>query len=239
LRFRPSFFRSLFLGDTGAGKTSLLDMLHTKLAAKKLRNPPPSLQPRAFDLSADGEPFTAIDQPGADNLRVWWADALKEADGVVFACDSSTESLKMQLQLLRVTLAGLVPLLNAARVPLLLLATKQDVQGSLSAGRLAAQLALVNGDPPLRVPFAARGCTLLAGPEALQEALAWVVQHARPCTRVRKPPPPPPPPPPEPEEEEEEEEEEAPPPPRKGAKKKSKGSAQQATAHGYNIRSTV
>jgi hypothetical protein len=80
----------LFLGPEGAGKTALLEMLQTRLPSKKLKNPPPSLQPRAFDLAASGPcgALTAIDQPGADKLRAWWATALLEADGVVFACDS-------------------------------------------------------------------------------------------------------------------------------------------------------
>ena len=75
-------------GGRGAGKTALLDLLQTRLAARQLRNPPPSVQPRAFDAHAGGLQFTAIDQPGADRLRAWWADALREADGVVFAVDT-------------------------------------------------------------------------------------------------------------------------------------------------------
>ncbi len=83
-----------------------------------------------------------------------------------------------------------MPLLNAQRVPLLLLATKQDVQGSLSPGRLAVELALVGGDPALKVPFAARGCTLLKGSEHVEAAVAWAVQNALPygAQRPRKAP---------------------------------------------------
>ena len=172
--------RILFLGPEGAGKTALLEMMNAHVSATKLRTPVPSMQPRAFDLTAEGRPFTAVDQPGADKLRAWWANALREADGVVLAVDSSDT---LQLKLLRVTLAGLVPLLNAAGAPVLLLATKQDVQGSLSPGRLAAHLSLVappRGGPALRQPFATRGVSLLAGPEAAEAALAWVVEHARP-----------------------------------------------------------
>ena len=179
--------RILFLGPEGAGKTALLEMLNAHVAAVKLRTPAPSLQPRAFDLVAEGRPFTAVDQPGADHLRGWWANALREADGVVFAVDSGDTP---QVKLLRLTFAGLVPLLNAAGVPVLLLATKQDVQGSLSPGVLAAKLALVEpprGGPALRAPFATRGVSLLAGPEAAEAALAWVVEHARPAPEPRKP----------------------------------------------------
>lgn len=177
--------RILFLGPEGAGKTALLEMLAAHVEARKLRTPPPSLQPRAFDLRADGQPFTAIDQPGADHLRAWWAAALREADGVVFAVDSSDV---LQLKLLRVTLHGLVPLLNATGAPVLLLATKQDVQGSMSPGRLAAQLALVDparAGPALRVPFATRGVSLLAPAEAAEAALAWVVERAKPGPQPR------------------------------------------------------
>ena len=172
--------RILFIGPEGAGKTALLEMLNAHAPAKKLRSPAPSLQPRAFDLVAEGQPFTAVDQPGADHLRGWWAAALREADGIVFAVDSGDTP---QVKLLRLTFAGLVPLLNAAGVPVLLLATKQDMQGSLSPGMLAAKLALVDpprGGPALRAPFATRGVSLLAGPEAAEVALSWVVEHARP-----------------------------------------------------------
>lgn len=182
--------RILFLGPEGAGKTALLEMLLAHTEARKLRTPPPSLQPRAFDLRAEGQPFTAVDQPGADHLRAWWAAALREADGVVFAVDSSDV---LQLKLLRVTLHGLVPLLNATGAPVLLLATKQDVQGSLSPGRLAAQLALVDparAGPALRVPFATRGVSLLAPPEAAEAALAWVVERAKPGPQARPKPQP-------------------------------------------------
>ena len=85
-RTRPT--RSLFLGDAGAGKTSLLEVLSSRLPSNKLRNPPPSTQPRAFDVVAGGRGFVAVDYPGAEKLRPWWAGALKEADGVVVACDS-------------------------------------------------------------------------------------------------------------------------------------------------------
>ena len=179
--------RILFIGPEGAGKTALLEMLHARLPAKKLRTPPPSLQQRAFDLVAEGSPFTAIDQPGADHLRAWWAAALREADGVVFAVDSSDT---MQLKLLRVTFSGLVPLLNAVGAPVLLLATKQDVQGSLSPGRLAVMLALlepVRGGPALSVPFATRGVSLTGTPEAAETALSWVVEQAKPGPLPLKP----------------------------------------------------
>jgi len=173
--------RILFIGPEGAGKTALLELLNVRVPGKKLRPPAPSLQPRAFDLTAGLFPFTAVDQPGADHLRGWWATALREADGVVFCVDSSDTP---QLKQLRITFAGLVPLLNATAVPVLLLATKQDVQGSLSPGRLAAQLSLVEparGGPALRAPFTTRGVSLLAGVEAAEAALAWIVEHARPA----------------------------------------------------------
>ena len=177
--------RILFIGPEGAGKTALLELLSAHAAAKKLRSPAPSLQPRALDLVAEGLPFTAVDQPGADHLRGWWAAALREADGVVFAVDSGDTP---QVKLLRLTFAGLVPLLNATGVPVLLLATKQDVQGSLSPGILAAKPSLVDprhGGPALRAPFATRGVSLLAGSEAAEAALAWVVEHARPGPEPR------------------------------------------------------
>ena len=88
----------------------------------------------------------------------------------------------VQLRLLRTTFDGLIPLLNARKAPLLLLATKQDVQGTLSAGRLAAQLDLVAGEPPLRVPFTARGVSLLRGAAEVDAALTWVVKRALPVT---------------------------------------------------------
>ena len=110
----------------------------------------------------------------------------------VWPARARSDSLKLQLKLLHVSFTGLVPLLNAAKVPLMLLATKQDVQGSVPPGRLAAELSLVSEG--LTVPFAARGVTLLGSSvEALEEALSWVVEHARPARppRPKRPPRPP------------------------------------------------
>ncbi len=156
-----------------------------------------------------------------------------------------------QLKLLNVTFAGLVPLLNARRVPLLLLATKQDIQGTLSAGRLAAVLNLVDGDPPLLVPFATRGCTLLKGAEGLEEALAWIVENAKPAKPLRRrKAAPEPQPEPEPEEEDAESEDGSDesersrspsPPPSLPPKRKAKLAAKRKGAKtreegGYNVR---
>ncbi len=152
-----------------------------------------------------------------------------------------------QLKLLNVTFAGLVPLLNARRVPLLLLATKQDIQGTLSAGRLAAVLRLVDGDPPLLVPFATRGCTLLKGAEGLEEALAWIVENAKPAKPLRRRKAAPEPQP-EPEEEEGESEDgsdesersrspsRAPPPKRKAKLAAKRKGAKTREEGGYNVR---
>ncbi|NXL86166.1 ARL10 protein, partial [Alectura lathami] len=124
----------LVLGLDGAGKSSVLHYLCSQKARTHI---PPTLGFNSAQLHIDGLEMDLLEVGGSQNLRDYWPLYLSDAHVLVFVVDSVDRS---RLLTARQELHAL--LAEEPRLPLVVLANKQDKSGALSTEELQEELAL-------------------------------------------------------------------------------------------------
>ncbi|XP_047936420.1 ADP-ribosylation factor-like protein 10 [Anser cygnoides] len=124
----------LVLGLDGAGKSSVLHYICSQTARKRI---PPTLGFNSAQLHVEGLEMDLLEVGGSQNLRAYWSHYLSEAHVLVFVVDSVDRS---RLLTARQELHAL--LAEEPRLPLVVLANKQDKSDALSTEELQEELAL-------------------------------------------------------------------------------------------------
>ncbi|XP_075297996.1 ADP-ribosylation factor-like protein 10 isoform X2 [Opisthocomus hoazin] len=124
----------LVLGLDGAGKSSVLHYLCSRTARDRIA---PTHGFNSAQLCVEGLEMDLLEVGGSQNLRAYWCHYLSEAHVLVFVVDSVDRSrLLTARQELHALLAA------EPRLPLVVLANKQDKSDALSVAELREELAL-------------------------------------------------------------------------------------------------
>ncbi|NXE05142.1 ARL10 protein, partial [Lophotis ruficrista] len=124
----------LVLGLDGAGKSSVLHYICSQTARERIA---PTLGFNSAQLCVEGLEMDLLEVGGSQNLRAYWSHYLSEAHVLVFVVDSVDRSrLLTARQELHALLAA------EPRLPLVVLANKQDKSDALSVAELREELAL-------------------------------------------------------------------------------------------------
>ncbi|NXH72644.1 ARL10 protein, partial [Hydrobates tethys] len=124
----------LVLGLDGAGKSSVLHYICSQTARERIA---PTLGFNSAQLYVEGLEMDLLEVGGSQNLRAYWPHYLSQAHVLVFVVDSVDRSrLLTARQELHALLAA------EPRLPLVVLANKQDKSNALSAAELREELAL-------------------------------------------------------------------------------------------------
>ncbi|XP_062443346.1 ADP-ribosylation factor-like protein 10 [Rhea pennata] len=124
----------LVLGLDGAGKSSVLHYICSETAKERIA---PTQGFNSARLYAEGLEMDLLEVGGCENLRSYWPHYLSQAHVLVFVVDSVDRS---RLLTARQELHAL--LAEEPRLPLVVLANKQDKSDALSAAELHDELAL-------------------------------------------------------------------------------------------------
>ncbi|OXB73942.1 UNVERIFIED_CONTAM: hypothetical protein H355_008237 [Colinus virginianus] len=122
------------LGLDGAGKSSVLHYICSQKARTHI---PPTLGFNSAQLRVEGLEMDLLEVGGSSNLREYWPLYLSDAHVLVFVVDSVDRS---RLLTARQELHAL--LAKEPRLPLVVLANKQDKGDALSTEELREELAL-------------------------------------------------------------------------------------------------
>ncbi|NXL07794.1 ARL10 protein, partial [Mesembrinibis cayennensis] len=124
----------LVLGLDGAGKSSVLHYICSQTARERIA---PTRGFNSAQLFVEGLEMDLLEVGGSQNLRAYWPHYLSQADVLVFVVDSVDRSrLLTARQELHALLAA------EPRLPLVVLANKQDKSDALSAAELREELDL-------------------------------------------------------------------------------------------------
>ncbi|XP_074460019.1 ADP-ribosylation factor-like protein 10 [Larus michahellis] len=124
----------LVLGLDGAGKSSVLHYICSQKARDRIA---PTHGFNSAQLFVEGMEMDLLEVGGSQNLRSYWPHYLSEAHVLVFVVDSVDRSrLLTARQELHALLAA------EPRLPLVVLANKQDKSDALSTAELQEELAL-------------------------------------------------------------------------------------------------
>ncbi|KDD75710.1 ADP-ribosylation factor [Helicosporidium sp. ATCC 50920] len=156
------------MGLDNAGKTTTLFQLHLGETVSTA----PTLGSNVETIKCEGLNFEMWDLGGQSSLRPSWDLYLTGADAfilVVDACD------RARLPLVRAELERLLAHERLLGAPMLVLANKQDLEGSLSAAALGEALGLVHATHRswhIQPACATRG-------EGLLEGLQWLAKRVQ------------------------------------------------------------
>ena len=91
-----------------------------------------------FQFRINGTSYTVWDVGGQDKLRPLWRSYTRCTDGIIFVIDSTKEDRmeEAKLELLKITKT------NGSKIPILLLANKQDLPSALDECKIEAALGL-------------------------------------------------------------------------------------------------
>ncbi|TFK00587.1 ectonucleoside triphosphate diphosphohydrolase 2 [Platysternon megacephalum] len=124
----------LVLGLEGAGKSSVLHYISSEAAKDRTA---PTQGFNSVQVYADGFQIDLLELGGSQNLRFYWNQYLSQAHVLVFVVDSADgprlPTARQELQWL---------LAEDPRLPLVVLANKQDKSDALSVAELHRELAL-------------------------------------------------------------------------------------------------
>ncbi|NXK22053.1 ARL10 protein, partial [Arenaria interpres] len=131
---QPDWRQVLVLGLDGAGKSSVLHYLCSQTARDRIA---PTRGFNSAQLFIQGMEMDLLEVGGSQNLRAYWPHYLGQAHVLVFVVDSVDRS---RLLTARQELHAL--LANDPRLPLVVLANKQDKSDALSTAELQEELGL-------------------------------------------------------------------------------------------------
>ncbi|CAM9466333.1 unnamed protein product [Bubo scandiacus] len=124
----------LVLGLDGAGKSSVLHYICSQTARENIA---PTRSFNSAQLYVEGLEMDLLEVGGSQNLRAYWPHYLSQAHVLVFVVDSVDRSRLLTARQELHTLLAAEP-----RLPLVVLANKQDKSDALSTAELREELAL-------------------------------------------------------------------------------------------------
>lgn len=155
--------RIVVLGLDNAGKTTMLKAIAGEDALKVS----PTKGFNVKSIETHGLTLTVWDIGGQRSIRSHWRNYLDSLDGLVFVIDSSDRGRREEEK------SELYELLNEpkiSKVPLLVLANKQDLIDSVPASEVAKQLDLQSIKSR---PWSIQPCSATSS-EGLSDGLAWL-----------------------------------------------------------------
>ncbi|NXI95487.1 ARL10 protein, partial [Psophia crepitans] len=133
----PGWRQVLVLGLDGAGKSSVLHYICSQTARDHIA---PTYDFNSAQLCVGELELELLEVGGSQNLRAYWPHYLSHAHVLVFVVDSADRSRLLTARQELHTLLRAEP--DQTRLPLVVLANKQDKSGALSTAELREELAL-------------------------------------------------------------------------------------------------
>jgi len=129
-------FHCAMIGLDSSGKTTVL----YRLKYNQYMNTAPTIGFNCEKFRINGTSYTVWDVGGQDKLRPLWRSYTRCTDGIIFVIDSTKEDRmeEAKLELLKITKSNGV----GSKVPILLLANKQDLPSALDECKIEAALGL-------------------------------------------------------------------------------------------------
>ncbi|XP_069827468.1 ADP-ribosylation factor-like protein 10 [Dendropsophus ebraccatus] len=124
----------LVLGLDGAGKSSIIHAISTNTTRSSSA---PTHGFNTAQILSQKLRIELLEVGGSQNLRTYWTQYLKKSHIMVFVVDSTDD---IRLQLARHELHRLLE--EAPRLPLMVLANKQDCKSALSISEISSELSL-------------------------------------------------------------------------------------------------
>mmetsp|Transcript_4025 Transcript_4025/g.8145 ORF Transcript_4025/g.8145 Transcript_4025/m.8145 type:complete len:182 (+) Transcript_4025:121-666(+) len=129
--------RIVILGLDNAGKSTLLH----KLCDNELKSFVPTVKAHSRTFSLGKINFTAWDLGGHEQVRELWEEYYSGADAIIFMLDSADRA---RFKEAKTELGELLRVEDLNAVPILLLANKNDVEGSAAVDELAETLGIAD-----------------------------------------------------------------------------------------------
>eukprot|EP00008_Paramoeba_atlantica_P012281 CAMPEP_0201476434 /NCGR_PEP_ID=MMETSP0151_2-20130828/1632_1 /ASSEMBLY_ACC=CAM_ASM_000257 /TAXON_ID=200890 /ORGANISM="Paramoeba atlantica, Strain 621/1 / CCAP 1560/9" /LENGTH=192 /DNA_ID=CAMNT_0047856787 /DNA_START=100 /DNA_END=678 /DNA_ORIENTATION=+ len=164
----------LIIGLEEAGKTTFLEKLKGIYKGQRNAKPPPTSPTVGLNIArVDAGPIklTFWDLGGQQGLRSIWQKYMKDASACVFVVDAT--STKERIEEARQTLKWVLEDPNMGRIPLLVVANKQDIPGSRLPPELARDLRLEEFQMPLH---AVQAMCAVQG-NGVEEGMSWLVDQ--------------------------------------------------------------
>ncbi|CAE7270067.1 ARL5A [Symbiodinium necroappetens] len=158
----------VIVGLNNAGKTTILYNLH--LGQVVLTQP--TIGSNVEEVKHENLTFQVWDLGGQESLRANWSTYFEEADAIIFVVDSNDQE---NMVLAKMELFNVVLHEDLKHACLLVLANKQDIQGSRNAGQIAQDLSL---HKILTHEWQIQSCCALTG-EGLREGMSWIAGRIR------------------------------------------------------------
>lgn len=159
--------RMLFLGLDNAGKTTCLK----KLSEEDISHISPTQGFNIKTLNKDGFKVNVWDIGGQKAIRTYWNNYFDNTDVLIYVVDSAD---KKRLEETGVELQALLSEQKLEKVPVLILANKQDLANALSADEISTALQL----PMIRDrKWHIQACSAISG-DGLEAGMSWAVKTA-------------------------------------------------------------
>lgn len=163
----------VIVGLNNAGKTTIL----YKLQLGQVITTTPTIGSNVEEVTHDNLRFQVWDLGGQESLRANWATYFEDTDAIIFVVDSNDRE---NMVLAKMELFNVVLHEDLKCASILVLANKQDLEGSRNAAEIAEDLSLQT----IRThEWHIQTCCALTG-DGLMDGLSWVAARVR-CRRDR------------------------------------------------------
>lgn len=158
--------RILVLGLDNSGKTTILK----KLSDEDVTHIMPTQGFNIKSLMHDGFKLNVWDIGGQKSIRPYWRNYFDQTDALIYVIDSAD---RRRMEETGVELQQLLDEERLGRVPLLIMANKQDLLNALSPSEISSELSLDQlRDRTVQI----LPCSAMTG-EGLQEGMEWIVEQ--------------------------------------------------------------
>jgi len=155
--------RLLMVGLDNAGKTTILYQLKIGETTKTV----PTIGFNLETIQFKGLNFTIWDVNGQEHLRVLWKHYYKETDGIIFVVDSSDRE---RIEEANKELSEMLSEEELKGISILIMANKQDIEGSMSPTEVTEKLGLLQVK---NKEWNVQGTSAITG-QGLQDGLDWL-----------------------------------------------------------------
>lgn len=160
--------RLLILGLDNAGKTTILK----KFCGEPIDTIEPTLGFNIKTVEYKGLSLSFWDVGGQKSIRAYWKNYFESTDGLIWVIDSAD---RVRIDLCRNELQTLLHQEKLAGASVLILANKQDIDGSLSSEEIEQALQLSENKPIFQNRhWSIRPCSAFSG-RGLAEGIEWIV----------------------------------------------------------------